>query len=681
MWGSILKNHYLGIFLSYAIDILVFTNIWIYSYWYLLDYLNKHFPFTPSTSFIVKVKLYLSPEPFEMPLYIILTIFLIVIIYIYFVIIKKIFQKICLFDSDNLTTVRIFTFLILSLFFLHRLGEYPMKANSTICNDTFLIYLLSILFIIIIMPILHYIYLNNRSLFRLSIFFFIILIISFFTFEPKFPFYLGDYSYFYGPIYELVNGKTIYTDITSQYGFIYMLIFALLAKLGFIKLDNLIYLIWLLYIVEYFLCFYLIYKISKSSILSIIGLFSILTINYFSLMHVPMGIPQVGPLRWIPMIIILLIFYQLRKIDSKILIFIIAFLSLLMIDSGIAILFSYLFSLFIFFLKKQISFEKIVKSIFYLFLSIFLILFIINGIHLIIGLKWIDLTPYFIKLSQYSREGFGMVKISEFSYFWIFILVYFASIIYFFRKNNINYIDELLILASNISFFGSIYYIGRSDPHNLFHISILFLVNLFLLLGIALTKLESNGLKRYTLILIFIFLIVFPAWNRQNALIGIINTKNYLFTMDNIFTPIAINEDDVGIDKDLSLFYEKEIALINNYLFNKKIVILSTEATYLFYLTNKLDLLNINPQDFILTKEELKYAIQDVVKKCPEKIVVDCRIFRACPQNTTKLIYENSIQPKILEEIERICHFKYKPMQCTNRLCIAQIDNSFNLNL
>ena len=46
----------------------------------------------------------------------------------------------------------------------------------------------------------------------------VLLIIAFITLDPHFDIYGHDYSYFFGPVWEIVNGKTIYTQTSSQYG-------------------------------------------------------------------------------------------------------------------------------------------------------------------------------------------------------------------------------------------------------------------------------------------------------------------------------------------------------------------------------------------------------------------------------------------------------------------------------
>lgn len=651
------------------IEIFVLTDIWIYGYIYLLSYLNNKYPTIVNDLFLPEVKPYLSPEPFEIPLYLSLTFLLVLFAYFYHFKFKIILEKLLNFSiCSKFVLIKYPVLFILIILFIAHLGNYPMKTVASVFNGTYLLYLISILFIMMIIPIFHYFYIGiKNNLVRLSIYPFIVFVIALFTFQPKFPMSPYDYSYFFGPISEIINGKTIYTDIMSQYGFLYVLAFAFFTGSGIFKMTDLINIVWLLYMIQYGLLFYLFYRISKSAVFSVLGLFSVITLNFFSLMHSPIALPQVGPLRWLQMILVIFLFFKIKKIDSKLFIFFTSLLSFLVVDVGIAIIFSYLFTLFIFYLKKTLFLMQIIKSVCYLLISIILIYFSINTLHILIGFKAIDMILYFRKFSQYSREGFGMLPMSNDTYFFFVILIYFSSLIYFIRKKSIDLSDKIVMLSSNISLFASIYFVGRSHPHNLFNISLIVLLNLFIFLGVLFSNsnLNSKSLRNTFFILILVFLIAFPMYERQQALIHIVDEKFFYLNFPNIFQPV--------IEDNLKFFYKEEEDLINNYMPEKDIMIISPDDTYLFYLTQKHNLLRANPQDIILTKDDLSFSLKNIVKICPKKIIVDCRLFKVCKTDLVTLReYPLTTHPRLMNEIQKTCNYKYTPTKCTNKLCVAE---------
>jgi len=605
---------------------------------------------------------WLAPEPFEIPVYVALTIFLVFFIFIYYSKLRETLGRI--FSFDKSLRAKLFAFLVLLIFFVSNLGSYPLGENKLRIFDlTTLYYLFLTVGIIIIISASNYFNLAKNYA-RYLLYLFVAVIIGVLTFEPKFPTSAYDYSYIFGPIYEILKGKTIFTDIVAQYGFLTTLLLAFLYKCSIINIFYLPAIIWILGILEYFLCFYLIYKISKSVTFSIVSVLSIIAVGYFSLMHMPYSVPQVGPLRWIPLVLAVFIFYKFKKIDSKVFIVLASFISLLMIDSGTVIILAYLTFLATMFLKGQLSFVKALKTAMYFFINLIFAYLLIDSINLLFGFKNINIFSYLSLVGQYSHEGFGMLPIGNFSYFWIVVLAYFGSIIYFFRKKQTETVDELILFAANVAIFGSIYFVGRSHPHNLFHISVLFFLSLFLLIGNTFKNIKTKKVRLLIMSLLFALFIVFPAYNRQSALAAIVDTKLGNLRAKNIFTPIILDT--------MRNSYENDSELINAYIPDKKVLILSTFDTYFLYLVNKQNLLTMNPQNIITTENDLKNSIKDVVETCPKKIAVDCRIYKKCLEGQFNPWETVSTQEEILDEVQKDCGVTYKEVVCGNWLCIAQ---------
>ena len=113
------------------------------------------------------------------------------------------------------------------------------------------------------------------------------------------------------------------------------------------------------------------------------------------------------------------------------------------------------------------------------------------------------------------------------------------------------------------------------------------------------------------------------------------------------------------------------LCLIKNNLKTKEVVILSVDDSYLFLKIGKKNLLDANPVMGIDLPEDLDFAVKNVVKKCPQKIAVDCSYVGKC-KSYTPFIGVNFDINLILTRIETGCRLKYQPTVCTEKLCIAE---------
>ncbi len=456
-------------------------------------------------------------------------------------------------------------------------------------------------------------------------------------------------------------------------------------------------------IVEYFIFFYLLYKISRSIGFAFIGLTSLLTFDYFSYIQSP----QSGPMRWLPPILALLLVYRWKKIDSFRFIVSIAFLSLWTIDSGISLLFGYIATLLIFASKKWIKLAEVVKSLAVLFLSLCGIMLVLDVIHLILGMKLINVLEIFRSLRAFAISGNSMVPIDFHNYFWIVILLYFASIIYFFKQStnltrgargrdpdptssfglrgasnaggltirnfseggegifrqNLNNI--LLLFSANLMFFASTYFVGRSAPDYLFKISIFPLITFLILVGIRYRQMQSFKMRLPILIALFFVLVAFPSFARKEYLSESIMKNISLFQKGSIFKPeiqsIAQNK------------YSDEIEFINKKLKAQEIVIVSSDDTFLFLLSQKKNLLYFNPQnDLIVSKDDMNFAVKKLEKNCPQALAVDCTLVNRCKPHELLVSGWQPFESTLFEEIQTLCKSAYQSTICTNQLCIAE---------
>ncbi|MBI4009302.1 hypothetical protein HY357_03645 [Candidatus Roizmanbacteria bacterium] len=655
--------------LAYLIEALFFTDVWVIVYMALLDYLNfALFPLPVETLGNPLA----HPEPFEISLYLVLLILFAGIIWLYHLFFTRFLLKI----RGVPIAAQLLILLSLMLFFINRLGSYPLagdfypyppRSDKLIYIGIFFFYCLTIMLITVELKILEKVL--KKKIFSLILAIFLVIIIGLLTFDPQFNIAPLDAAFFYGPVWEITHGKLIFTDIPSLYGFLSLFLFSFINSIFHMNFIYLPIFLWILYIFEYLISFYLIWKVSKSLPFAILGMFSIITVNYYSLTHTP----QTGPMRWAPIFLLLFLFYRVKKIESIRLIASLPVLVFWNIDSGMALLMGYLVTIGMFFLAKILSFKRLLLSGISLIGSIIFFFGLVETVHFIFTQKLIDFLGMFETLKRNAVAGALMWPLEFSTYFWLFILLYLSCVIYFFSKtssklaflNKEKNITEpsLILLSANLSLFGAIYFVGRSVPHNLFNISPFVLLTFFLLFGSALQNISSLKIKLIVLACIFLFFIVFPGYHRKEFLAGKLIDKYDRLLNGRIFTS--------EIDTLAQQKYSQEVELIKNQMKEPEITIISTDDTYLFFLTEKRNLLNTNPIIEINMQYEIDQALKKASKVCPQKIAADCQIYKKCTPYKTLTKGWPDILPIVLTQLEKKCEVSYEPTICTKQLCIA----------
>jgi hypothetical protein len=154
---------------------------------------------------------------------------------------------------------------------------------------------------------------------------------------------------------------------------------------------------------------------------------------------------------------------------------------------------------------------------------------------------------------------------------------------------------------------------------------------------------------------------VFPAYSRQSQIAFLFNAKS---VSSDLFSSSLSSS---------AIVFNNEKNLIKTYLKDNKVIVLSFYDTYFFYLSGKQNLLRVNPQSSLNTREELVASVEDAVKVCPKTIAVDCSIYGKCPKIITPDGTGAMRQEELLKEIQNRCGFTtYKLLKCTNYLCIVK---------
>ena len=277
------------------------------------------------------------------------------------------------------------------------------------------------------------------------------------------------------------------------------------------------FLVSILTAVQFVLIYIVIRRLIRGSVLSLIGIFLMLTISLLATRGFYQAAPSVGPLRFGLGYIFILLETIRVKSDGKDRL--LSFLQYSLI--GLASIwsfeaFSYLAFAFYGLLTMEglfgwPNFWSTAKSL--AKKALLSVLFII-GFQLSLAILIVSKTGqlprwnhYLWYILQYSKYGLGAETIDPLSAWFVFIAIYFAIIITYmikrvlFSQSEISPGFRVIVGVSLLGIGEFTYFLGRSHPNNLFHISIpLVIVFLFILQSIGDFKwARFRGLKRTAL--------------------------------------------------------------------------------------------------------------------------------------------------------------------------------------
>ena len=122
--------------------------------------------------------------------------------------------------------------------------------------------------------------------------------------------------------------------------------------------------------------------------------------------------------------------------------------------------------------------------------------------------------------------------------------------------------------------------------------------------------------------------------------------------------------------------HKSGVRLINDMISDDEILILHPDETYLHYLLGRKNYFNVNPQVAVIDTQSLIAYIKDVNKKCPKRIVVDCRIAEKCQGSNTYFYIDDGrsgfVQLELIKKLNSYCGVTYKPIKCSGTICIEE---------
>jgi hypothetical protein len=317
-----------------------------------------------------------------------------------------------------------------------------------------------------------------------------ILIIICACFDPKFTINVYNQNYYLGPVNALLHGRTILVNVFSQYGVLVLEFLALIFKLKLLPFSyqGMSFLVALLSMLQYVVIYFLLRTILKSPPFSFLALLVILLVNFFATDGVFQATPSIGPLRFglCYLILALCVLYFKYPAKNRV----IAFLAYILL--GLASLWSfetfvYVAFMFLGMLVYQSVVTngrevwKVLKSILYGSLLALLSIGICHaasaGLIFLSTSEWPKWGYYFAFIFLFEG-GFDAMLVEPWSPWFFITAIYFLclstyAIKWLVEKKLESGVENAAILC--LCFFGIAqftYFLNRSHPNNLFHISV-----------------------------------------------------------------------------------------------------------------------------------------------------------------------------------------------------------------
>ena len=364
-------------------------------------------------------------------------------------------------------------------------GYFTLDVNSFSSLNIFLICCATLL----ISYIYNFIIKNNSKKNIATIFSFIIVfIVSTYSVNKDIEYH--HYSFYIGPTYELGQGKSILTDVPSQYGYLSIkFLHSILHPFG-ISYENFHFLNQLLFSIYFLISFFIIKKITKNNFLAV--LFSVIAIFFqtqFSLDSKALA-PSTGPLRFgLSIIILFLLLYLPKKISLSISSIISAISLFWSIETAIYVVPAYLFCLITHSFTNNQSFSTNIKILSKYLKIFFTSILIISGLIYIHESNYFTFTPSFGNYFQFAKaykSGFGSEIIPKFGNYYLIVITLITGLVLLLEKihkNKPNLVLPLSFIAiHNFAIFS--YFVSRSNQNNIVNISLFFLIEICIILKI-----------------------------------------------------------------------------------------------------------------------------------------------------------------------------------------------------
>jgi len=325
---------------------------------------------------------------------------------------------------------------------------------------------------------------NGMTVIHCGLFFLMI----FLVFDPGFTYDRHHQNHMLGPVADLMNGKAPLVDINCQYGvgIIYFLkwIFAWLP----FSYQGLNFLVTLTYLGLYIMVYMLLRYLLKSVPLAIFTFLIVLTTNFFATVGEAAAYPSIGALRFgLPYFILLSAMLRgsqprWRQVSLAIEAAVVAVASVWSFETFVYTIATYLAivvyewtAVYSNIRQRLASVGKRLSGV--VVLTFCAHLWLVWDIHSRSG-QWPHWAYYLDYLFLYSTDGFGGMLIAPWTPWLLFIMIPLMSLLAIFHKmfwsgvKNCPLEFNLVAGLCGLATVQFTYFLGRSHPNNLFHISI-----------------------------------------------------------------------------------------------------------------------------------------------------------------------------------------------------------------
>jgi hypothetical protein len=463
--------------------------------------------------------------------------------------------------------------------FLNFFGFFPYFQGKY--SLSFTCFLISILLSLVVRVIWGLFPRNNKKGLTKAFLFFVdliaIVLIAIICFDPSLTFNSTHENFYLGPINRIIHGGTMLVDTFCQYGNLNIYLLSLLYSIRAIPLtyQSLNLVISFLFIGQYtFLYFLLKYLIKDQKIVIILSISTIL-LSFFCTSGVIQSYPSTGPLRF-GLVYLLLFVYFLKNRSQKISRYFVIIEYFLI---GFAFLWSFETFLYTFFAYAGLcaieSFfdHSILEGLTLFFkrmgnclLSVITMIFLFTIFTYFRAHAFPNWSIYSDLILSYTpvSGGLGNELIDAWSPWFIICAIYFSSLMYFLYKYFFTIKGRITLeekIIGYLTFFGIAqftYYLGRSHPNALFHISIPAIIIFGYWMKIFMERPDVNpSLKSFSkLVYLFSFIFIcLSSWPRLYLKVTEQNTGLSIFTINSIDS-ISFHNIKEWLNYEKSLLHE-----------------------------------------------------------------------------------------------------------------------------
>lgn len=436
--------------------------------------------------------------------------------------------------SKSEKSLRLFEYIVVNIILITVVcGFFITNLRDFHLNQTLVLITLSILFTLTTYFVKFH-FQPSAKIYKLILFAtFTSLAIIFIYITQKPPDYY-HYSYYLGPVSDVIKGKSLLIDTPSQYGYLSIHFIAFWLDKSHLSLEIFNFINEFIFAIYFLITSFIFYKITKNLFSTLICslIFSTLqTVFSHNSSTLP---PSIGPLRFGPGLVILFVILfvpvKIRNFIGSLLCGLFVFWS---IETAIYIIPAWVTYLFVSNYQKSRKLGQqirlFINDVFILFISTLLIG---SGI---IGMEYLThhQIPNFNNYVEYAlayKNGFGAMAISTFDNHYLVILINIISAITVLaclknNKKSIFLYPLVYLLIHNMAIFS--YFVSRSHENNIVNIFGFSLIEIALIYKIISehygTKMQNIKLLYLTPLVLFLILYAYRTSNQYN------NQKYYYY--------------------------------------------------------------------------------------------------------------------------------------------------------